>query len=72
MGVHQTKTFRSGSSVALRLPKGLAVDAGEKMLIEQQGELLTVRRASRRAEVARRLRALLPALEAIGRGASQP
>jgi virulence-associated protein VagC len=64
MGVHQTKTFRSGRGVALRLPGGF--DAGEAMVIEQQGDRLTIRRARHRAEATRKLRSVLPALEAIG------
>jgi virulence-associated protein VagC len=67
MGVHETKTFRSGKGVALPLPRSLAVDPGERMLIEQQGSRLTVRRASHRAETVRKLRSLLGALEIIGR-----
>jgi virulence-associated protein VagC len=67
MDVHEAKTFRSGRSVALRLPDSLAIDPGETMLIEAEGDRLTVRRLPDRGEVARRLRALLPVLEAIGR-----
>jgi antitoxin VapB len=70
MGIHETKTFRSGRGVALRLPVGF--DAGEPMLIEQQGDRLTIRRVRHRAEATRKLRSLLPALEAIGqRGPSR-
>ena len=65
MGAHRTKTFKSGNGVALRLPGGFA--PGEKLLVEQQGRRLTVIRLAHRAEVAGKLRALLPALEAIGR-----
>ena len=71
MGVHETKTFRSGSGIALRLPKGLAIAAGESMLIEQQGGRLTLSRASDRADLTRRLRALIPALEFIGQRPSR-
>lgn len=67
MDVHQAKTFRSGRSVALRLPDGLAIAPGERMLIEADGDRLTLSRVPDRAEVARKLRALLPVLEAIGR-----
>ena len=67
MDVHEAKTFRSGRSVALRLPDSLAIAAGERMLVERDGDRLTVRRLPDRDEVARKLRALLPVLEAIGR-----
>lgn len=67
MDVHEARTFRSGRSVALRLPAGLAIAPGERMLLETDGERLTLRRLPDRSEVARKLRALLPVLEAIGR-----
>lgn len=67
MDVHQARTFRSGRSVALRLPGSLAIAPGEHMLIEADGDRLTLSRVPDRTEVARRLRALLPVLEAIGR-----
>lgn len=67
MGLHEAKTFRSGRSVALRLPDSLAIPPGERMLIESDGERLTVRRLPDRTEVTRKLRDLLGVLEAIGR-----
>jgi virulence-associated protein VagC len=67
MEVHEARTFRSGRGVALRLPDGLAIAAGERMLIEAEDDRLTVRRLSDRSETLRKLRALLPVLEAIGR-----
>lgn len=67
MDVHEAKTFRSGRSVAIRLPDSLAIAPGERMLLETDGDRLTVRRLPDRSEVARKLRALLPVLEAIGR-----
>lgn len=66
MGAHETKTFKSGNSVALRLPKGLGVGPNERMLIEQSGDVLTVRRLKNPAEEKARLLALLADLEAIG------
>jgi virulence-associated protein VagC len=67
MGVHEAKTFRSRGSVALRLPDRLHIASGERMLIEAEGDRLTVSRLPDRKETMRRLRALLPVLEAIGR-----
>lgn len=66
MGVHETKTFKSGNSVALRLPKGLAIGPDERMLIEQDGDVLTVRRAVDPAEEKRKLLQMLDDLAAIG------
>ena len=66
MDVHEAKTFRSGRNVALRLPERLAIAPGERMLIESEGDRLTVRRLPDRREITRKLRGLLPVLEAIG------
>jgi virulence-associated protein VagC len=67
MGIHEATTFRSRGRVALRLPESLAIAPGERLLIEAEGDLLTVRRIPDRAEVTRKLRALLEVLEANGR-----
>lgn len=67
MGAHETKTFKSGNSVALRLPKSLAIGPDERMLIEQNGDVLTVRRVKDPAEEKRKLAELIAALNAIGR-----
>ena len=67
MQLHEARTFRSGRSVALRLPESLAIAPGEKMLIEADGERLTLSRLPDRSEAARKLRALLGVLDAIGR-----
>ena len=67
MDVHEAKTFRSGRSVALRLPDSLAIAPGERMLIEADCDRLTVRRLPDRSPILRKLRALLAVLEAIGR-----
>jgi len=67
MGAHETKTFRSGNSVALRLPKSLAIGPDERMLIEQNGDVLTVRRLKDPAEEKRKLMELVKTLRSIGR-----
>lgn len=67
MGAHETKTFRSGNSVALRLPKALAIGPDERMLIEQDGDVLTIRRLHDPAEEKRKLEQLVADLRAIGR-----
>lgn len=69
MGAHETKTFMSGNSVALRLPRSLAIGADERMLIEQNGDVLTIRRVSDPAEEKRKLIELMADLDAIGRPA---
>lgn len=66
MGIHETKTFKSGNSVALRLPKGLGVGPDERMLIEQKGDVLTVRRLKDPATERARVLRLVERLRAIG------
>jgi antitoxin VapB len=55
MGSHETRTFKSGNSVALRLPKGLAIGPNERMLVERHGDILTARRLPNDVEEAERL-----------------
>lgn len=66
MGAHETKTFMSGNSVALRLPKSLAIGPNERMVIEQNGDVFTVRRVVDPAEAKRRMQQAYEALLAIG------
>ena len=41
---HRTKTFKSGNSVALRLPKGLGIGEGVEMKVrEEQGQYIVER-----------------------------
>lgn len=67
MGAHETKTFKSGNSVALRLPKALAIGPDERMVIEQKGDVLTIRRLKDPAEEKRKLLELVEALRALPR-----
>lgn len=67
MGAHETRTFKSGNSVALRLPKSLGVGPDELVRIERNGDVLTVRRLKDPAEEKRKLLELVAALQAIGR-----
>jgi virulence-associated protein VagC len=72
MGVHETKTFRNRGSTALRLPDPLRIAPGETMLIETQGDRLTLTRLPDRRKAVRKLRSLLAVLEAIGSSRSAP
>jgi antitoxin VapB len=65
MGVHETKTFKSGNSVALRLPKALAIGPDERMVIEQNGDVLMIRRLKDPAEEKRKLLELVEALRSL-------
>lgn len=69
MGAHETKTFRSGNSEAVRLPKGMGFGIGVDVRIERDGDRVVLTPASvEDAEEARRqMRQLLDDLNAIGR-----
>lgn len=62
----ETKTFKSGNSVALRLPKSLAIGPDEKMLIERNGDVLTVRRVKNAAAERKKVLDLVEALRKMG------
>ena len=38
-----TKTFKSGNSVAVRLPKGFAIPANVEVVLEKSGDTVTIR-----------------------------
>lgn len=38
-----SRTFKSGNSVAVRLPKDLGIEAGEELLIERSGHMVILR-----------------------------
>ena len=61
-----TKTFKSGNSVAVRLPKGFAIDAGVEVELDKNGDVVTIRLARDAAQVRSRMRKLVEELEAIG------
>lgn len=73
MNAVSSRTFRSGNSVALRLPRALGIEADVEMRIEKEGNTLLVRpardAAAERAKVARLVAALqaLPAPDEIQR-----
>jgi antitoxin VapB len=66
MGRIDTKTFKSGNSVALRLPKALGIPADVTMQIEQRGNEYVIRRAKDPVEEKRKLSEMIAALRAIG------
>lgn len=61
-----TKTFKSGNSVAVRLPKGFAIPAGAEVEVSRAGNSVTIRLTRDEAETRKRMIAMLDALEAIG------
>jgi antitoxin VapB len=61
-----TKTFKSGNSVAVRLPRGFAIPEGVEVELDKSGDVVTIRLARDPAEVKNRMRKLIEELEAIG------
>lgn len=72
MGVIESKTFKSGNSVAVRLPKELGFAAGTPVRIERNGTTLTIRPAFDPAEERRKWLAVLDDIEAIWDAAGGP
>ena len=69
MTAHETKTFKSGNSVAIRLPKGFGFAAGTPVRLECDGANVIVRPAASEDpdEARRKLLQMLEDLDAIGR-----
>ncbi len=61
-----TKTFKSGNSVAVRLPKGFAIPEGVEVELDKAGDTVTIRLARDPTQVRNRMRKLIEELEAIG------
>jgi antitoxin VapB len=60
-----TRTFKSGNSVAVRLPKGFAIPEGVEVELDKSGDVVTIRLAENEAEERRRMIAGLKALQAL-------
>ena len=60
-----TRTFKSGNSVAVRLPKGFAIPAGAELEMEKSGDRVTIRLARNETEAKRNWLAALDALEKL-------
>jgi antitoxin VapB len=65
MNAVNSKTFKSGNSVALRLPRALGIAADVEMRIEKEGDALVVRPARDAAKEKAKVRRLVEALEAL-------
>lgn len=61
-----TRTFKSGNSVAVRLPKGLDIAADTDVEIIRQGRDLLVRKLRDPASEKARIRNLIDKLDVIG------
>jgi antitoxin VapB len=61
-----SKTFKSGNSEAVRLPKGLGFGIGAEVLIEREGERIILTPVGDPAAEKKRLLGMLARLQAIG------
>lgn len=61
-----TRTFKSGNSVAVRLPKGLAIAADVDVMLEQRGNEIVLRPVKDPAVEKQKLLAMLADLAKIG------
>ena len=61
-----TRTFKSGNSVAVRLPKGFAIAPGAEVELERSGDTVVIRLTRNPEEVRMKMQNLLDELEAIG------
>lgn len=60
-----TKTFKSGNSIAVRLPKGFAIPEGAEVEIDRSGDVVTIRLARDPAAEKARLLKMLDDLDAL-------
>jgi antitoxin VapB len=67
MGAHETRTFKSGNSEAVRLPQGIGFGVGVAVNVEREGDRVVITPARDPAEEKRKLHELVEALQAIGR-----
>ena len=66
MNAVNSKIFKSGNSLAVRLPKEIAFAAGTEVVVERTGDVVTIRPLRDPAEEKRKLLDLVEALRAIG------
>jgi antitoxin VapB len=60
-----TRTFKSGNSVAVRLPKGFAIPEGAEVQLDKTGDTVTIRLARDPAEEKARMLKWLDELYAL-------
>jgi len=60
-----TKTFKSGNSVAVRLPKGFAIPEGAEVELDKSGDVVTIRLARDPAQEKARMLKWLSELKAM-------
>jgi len=60
-----TRTFKSGNSVAVRLPKGFAIPEGVEVELDKSGDVVTLRVTRNAAEEKARMLKWLDELKAM-------
>jgi antitoxin VapB len=65
MGVVESKTFKSGNSIAVRLPRDMALPEGTAITIEKKGDALIIRPAKDPVEEKRKVAEFLAALKTL-------
>jgi antitoxin VapB len=63
---HRTRTFKSGNSVAVRLPRDLGFPAGAEVALERRGRGVVIKRVDDPAEARARMAKLADLLDALG------
>ena len=66
MGAHETRTFKSGNSEAVRLPKEMGFGPGTAVTVERTGDTLTIRAVHDPERERAELNRLLADMLAIG------
>ncbi len=66
MNAVNSKVFKSGNSVAVRLPKAIAFPPDTEVVIERKGDALIVRRARDPVAQKRKVLEFVGALRALG------
>lgn len=72
MGAIETKIFKSGNSVAVRLPKELGLEVDTRVTIERSGRGITIRPVIDPAQERLALRDLVDTIRAIWNEAGGP
>lgn len=67
MTAHETRTFKSGNSEAVRLPKGMGFGIGVALRAEREGSRVVLTPIADPTQEKRKVLDLLAALQAIGR-----
>ena len=68
----KSKAFKSGNSVAVRLPRSFGVEAGTSLTLEQRGSEINVRRDFDQEEWRQRQQAMFDRITAIWEAAGGP